>query len=129
MTPAAEPPAERTGPVTAGDTRKGPGIRARSLLFAEAALAGGLLLLSGVLRGALAGILQCLGHLVQGRHVLAVPLVAELVRVRALPVRRGQDLVQRVALVLDLVRNSLQLAAQVLQLGNICTPNSHLSTP
>jgi len=54
--------------------------------------------------------------------VLALPLAAELVSVRAFPVGALQNLVQRVALVLDLRGTGLQLAAEILELSNICAP-------
>src|SRR5437870_3078526 len=77
------------------------------------ALAGSLLLLGSILGGLLACFLQGLGHLVQRCHVLALPLATEFVSVRALPIGALQNLVQRVALVLDLRGTGLQLAAEV----------------
>ena len=88
-------------------------------------LAGGFLLLGSVAAGLLAGLVQCLRHLGKDCGVLAVPLAAELVGVRALPVGALEHLGQQGLLLLDFVRTSLKLGAQVLQLRNVCTPNSH----
>ncbi len=49
-------------------------------------LVGSLLLLLSVLLSAIAGFAKCVGNLLQVGSVLAVPLAAELVSVRALPV-------------------------------------------